>query len=82
MSSKLYQCGRSAAVKTRAANDPSVFTIMENATNRAFPWLKVPTSAFTFKTLLKTCYAQQAPKLGKGLSIYYVSTFIDLHRVE
>ena len=27
------------------------FTIMEKAPNRAFSWLKSPTSAFTFKTL-------------------------------
>ena len=36
----------------RAANDPSVFKITEKAPTRAFSWLKVPTSAFTFKTLL------------------------------
>ena len=38
-----------------AADDPSVsqsdFTIMENAPIRAFSWLKVPTSTFTFKIL-------------------------------
>ena len=28
-----------------------VFIIMEKAHTRAFSWLKVPTSAFTFKTL-------------------------------
>ena len=28
------------------------FTITENAPTRAFSWLKVPSSAFTFKTLL------------------------------
>ena len=38
--------------ETRAANDPSVFTITENNLMRAFSCLKVPTSAFTFKTLL------------------------------
>ena len=38
---------------TRAANDPSVFIIMEKAPTKAFSWLKVPTSTFTFKTL---CY--------------------------
>ena len=36
-------------------NDPSVpqpvFTITEKAPTRAFSWFKVPTSAFTFKTL-------------------------------
>ena len=30
------------------------FQIMEKAPTRAFSWLKAPTSAFTFKTLLKT----------------------------
>ena len=37
--------------------DPSVpqpvFTITEKAPTRAFSWLKEPTSAFTFKTLLR-----------------------------
>ena len=41
-------------IPTRAANDSSVFTIKEKATTRAFYWLKVPTSIFTFKTLFKT----------------------------
>ena len=31
----------------------SVFTFREKATTRAFSWLKAPTSAFTFKTLLR-----------------------------
>ena len=45
---------------TRAASDPSVFTI----TDKAFYWMKVPTSAFTFKTLLRhNC--KQVPKHGK-----------------
>ena len=43
--------------------DPSVsqpvFTIMEKAPTRAFSWLKVPTSAFTLKTLLRH-YAKRA----------------------
>ena len=34
-------------------------TIMEKAPTRAFSWLKAPTSAFTFKTLLRH-YAKQA----------------------
>ena len=38
-------------VLPRAANNPSVFTIMEKAPPRAFSWLKTPTSAFKFKTL-------------------------------
>ena len=41
------------SVLYRAANDPSVFTITEKAPARAFSWLKVPTSAFTFKTLMR-----------------------------
>ena len=42
-----------AVMGTRAANDPSVFTITEKAPTRAFSWLKAPTSAFTFNTLLR-----------------------------
>ena len=46
-----------------AADDPSdsqsVFTIMEMAPTRAFFWLKEPTSAVTFKTLLRHYYAKQ-----------------------
>ena len=40
-------------ISVRAANDPSVLTITEKAPTKAFSWLKVPTSAFTFKTLLR-----------------------------
>ena len=39
-----------AAVLTRAANDPTVFTTTVKAP-LAFSWLKLPASAFTFKTL-------------------------------
>ena len=35
------------------ANDPLDFTIIEKALTIAFSWLKVPTGAFTFKTLLR-----------------------------
>ena len=42
----------------------SVFTITEKAPTRAFSWLKAPTSAFTFKTLLRH-YAKQALTPGK-----------------
>ena len=42
-------------VWTRAANDPSVFTMTEKAPIRASSWLKALTSAFTFKTLLCDC---------------------------
>ena len=41
------------ALPTSVANDPLVFTIMEKAPTRAFSWLKTPTKAFTFKTMLK-----------------------------
>ena len=37
----------------RAIINLSVFSITENAPTRAFSWLKAPTSAFTFKTLLR-----------------------------
>ena len=50
-----------------AANDSSVFTIIEKAP-RAFSWLKVPTSAFIFKTLLRH-YAKRA--LTHGKKIWY-----------
>ena len=36
----------------------TVFTITEKAPTRALSWLKAPTSAFTFKTLLRH-YAKQ-----------------------
>ena len=39
-------------------NVPEDFTITEKAPTRAFSWLKAPTSAFTFKTLLRH-YAKQ-----------------------
>ena len=35
------------------------FSVTEKAPTRAFSWLKTPTSAFTFKTLLRH-YAKQA----------------------
>ena len=37
---------------TRAANDPSVFTITEKRPSRVFSWFKAPTITFTCKTLL------------------------------
>ena len=46
--------GALAIVLCSAPSVPQlVFTIMEKAPTRAFSWLKVPTSAFTFKTLLR-----------------------------
>ena len=51
---------RSALVLFIAPSVPQlVFTITEKAPTRAFSWLKAPTSAFTFKTLLRH-YAKQA----------------------
>ena len=52
-----------ASPRTSAVNDPSVsqlvFKITEKAPTRAFFWLKAPTSAFRFKTLLRH-YAKRA----------------------
>ena len=50
---------KEARVQSRAANDPSALTITGKAPTRAFSWLKAPTSAFTFKTLLRH-YPKQA----------------------
>ena len=44
-------CTAKYGANTRAANDPSVFTITEKAPTRAFFWFKAPNSSFTFKTL-------------------------------
>ena len=41
-----------SAVK-RSIGSPTGCTITEKAPTRAFSWLKAPTSAFTFKTLLR-----------------------------
>ena len=49
---------KTSAVK-RSIGSTTGCTIMEKAPTRAFSWLKVPTSAFTFKTLLRH-YAKQA----------------------
>ena len=38
-------------IEVRAANDPSVFTITENALTSAFYWLKASTSTLTCMTL-------------------------------
>ena len=54
----------SVTMMTRAANDPSVFTLTQKAPTRALSWLKEPTSDFTFKTLLRLL-AKQVPKHGK-----------------
>ena len=52
-----------SAVK-RSIGSTTGCTITEKAPTRAFSWLKAPTSAFTFKTLLRY-YAKQAPKHGE-----------------
>ena len=44
----------SCTVVTSAADDASVSQLVFTITEKAFSWLKVPTSAFTFKTLLKS----------------------------
>ena len=52
----------------------SVFTITGKAPTRSFSWLKAPTSAFTFKTLLRhyanqpTCPASRRFQPGEGPS--------------
>ena len=70
------------------------FTITEKAPTRAFSWLKAPTSAFTFKTLLRH-YAKRAltprslnVKLGprrkghKGRALVGAfSVIVQLHRL-
>ena len=53
---KIVNCGITPELQTKLRED---FTIMEKAPTRAFSWLKVPTSAFTFKTLLRH-YAKRA----------------------
>ena len=45
---------RPSSGSARAANDPSVFTIMKKApSNRAFSWLRAPSSPFTFEDMIK-----------------------------
>ena len=45
--------------RTRATNDPVVFTITEKAPTRSFSLLRAPTNTFTFKTILRQ-YAKLA----------------------
>ena len=61
---RLIWAGWSQELQTKVCED---FTITEKAPTRAFSQLKVPTSAFTFKTLSKH-YAKQVyvdVKLGR-----------------
>ena len=62
----------SCSLAARAANEPSVKLLQSRVKKptRAFSWLKTPTSAFTFKTLLRH-YAKWVLIHGKVL----VSTF-------
>ena len=48
-----------ASAANRSIGSTTGCTITEKASTRAFSWLKVPTSAFTFKTLLRH-YGKQA----------------------
>ena len=50
------QAGQQVELQTNVRED---FTITEKAPTRAFSWLKAPTSAFTFKTLVRH-YAKRA----------------------
>ena len=52
---KIVNCGITPELQTKLRED---FTITEMAPTRALSWLKVPTRAFTFKTLLGH-YAKQ-----------------------
>ena len=58
--------------------DPSVpqpvFTITEKAPTRAFYWLKAPTSAFTFKTLLRHYAFNQEKALVGAFSVIVKSS--------
>ena len=51
--------GVTASAVKRSIGSTTGCTITEKAPTRAFSWLKAPTSAFTFKTLLRH-YAKQA----------------------
>ena len=55
---KVYAHVITSAVK-RSIGSTTGCTITEKAPTRAFSWLKAPTSAFTFKTLLRH-YAKRA----------------------
>ena len=48
----LYSCLLASAVQCSIGSITGC-TITEKAPTRAFSWLKAPTSAFTFKTLLR-----------------------------
>ena len=64
------------AIVSRAANNPSVFTITEKAPTWAFSWLKGTTIAFTLKTLLRH-YTKQRPKHSKYRVIKRIGYFVD-----
>ena len=53
-----------------ATNLRDVFTITEKASTRGFSWLKAPTIAFTFKTLLRR-YAKRALTFVSASQFHY-----------
>ena len=59
LSSKKLMCSSSDSLSVRASNEPLFAKIMGKAPTRVFSWLKAPTTAFTFKTLLRH-YAKRA----------------------
>ena len=56
----------SCTVVTSAADDASVSQLVFTITEKAFSWLKVPTSAFTFKTQLRHYAKQMLTPLTMG----------------
>ena len=59
LSSRKQTLPTSASAANRSIGSTTDCTITEKAPTRAFSWLKAPTSAFTFKTLLRH-YAKRA----------------------
>ena len=59
----LPKVGVKISAANRSISSTTGCTITEKAPTRAFTWLKAPTSAFTFKTLLRH-YAKRALPLG------------------
>ena len=55
----LVGCSICSSAANRSIGSTTGCTITEKAPTRAFSWLKAPTSAFTFKTLLRH-YAKRA----------------------
>ena len=64
---------RSSAVK-RSIGSTTGCTITEKVPTRAFSWLKAPTSAFTFKRLIRH-YTKQVLPLGSLMTCAFASQF-------